>query len=232
MNSTDAVYAVLSGDVVDSTKLPSKLSTQAMEWLREGAAELGSLYTDAIVGRLDTFRHDSWQLLLARPALAFRAAIFLRASLKLHSDAGTKFDTRLSIGIGGVETISIRRVSDSRGPAFTLSGRMLDAMDHHRLAFGAERLPQLLVDALSQTATPLLDCLITDWTPTESRAVLGALKQWTQEMTAAHWPANPETGKRVTRQAVGLSLDRAHWGVIEHTLHWMEDRIEQALELA
>ena len=41
---------------------------------------------------MDTFRHDSWQLLLERPAHALRTAVFLRTALKLQSDASTKYD--------------------------------------------------------------------------------------------------------------------------------------------
>jgi len=70
------LYAVLTGDLVRSSKLTATQSKHAMEELRTAAEAFCEVYPESIVGRLDTFRHDSWQLLLTRPELALRAALF------------------------------------------------------------------------------------------------------------------------------------------------------------
>ena len=227
----EKIYAVLTGDLVKSSRLTSADSKGAMERLKKISADIEQQHPDSVVGRLDTFRHDSWQLLLAQPALACRIAVFLRAALKMESDAYTKYDTRISIGIGTVELISKRRISDSRGPAFTYSGKGLDAMDGQRLALNAGDARPALWNGLKQGVVPLLDCVVGDWTPTESRAVYGALKGWTQEETAGNWLLQTKTQKRPTRQAVGDSLVRAHWSAIETVLTWIEAEIAQAYSL-
>lgn len=203
-----------------------------MERLKKMAVEFSEQHQEAIVGRMDTFRHDSWQLLLGKPALALRAALFLRAALKMESDVRTKYDTRISIGIGNVESVSKSRISDSRGPAFTHSGKGLDAMDGQCLVLVAGSEAIVLWALLESGLIPLLDCVSGDWTPKESRAVYGALKGWTQEESARNWPLDKKSGKRLTRQAVGDSLVRAHWSTVDAVLQWVEKEIKQAPELA
>jgi hypothetical protein len=222
------VYAVLTGDLVKSSKLSTAQSRRAMDRLKAMAAEFGKVYPGTVVGRMDTFRHDSWQLLIERPDLALRTAVFLRAALKVGSDARTKYDTRISIGVGRAESIVKRRISDSNGPAFTLSGKGLDAMRNECLVFSAEE-ESPVSRWLSQAVVPLVDSLTADWTPTECVAVLGALRGWTQEETSANWPA--EAGERPTRQAVSAALDRAHWNAGEKVLAWIEDEM-QTLDFA
>jgi len=58
------------------------------------------------------------------------------------------------------------------------------------------------------------------------------LKGWTQEESARNWPLDEKNGKRLTRQAVGDSLMRAHWSTVDAVLLWVEKEIKQAQELA
>ena len=231
MIDVEKIYAVLTGDLVKSSRLTSAESRGAMGRLKKMAVAFAEQHPNSVVGRMDTFRHDSWQLLLENPALAFRTAVFLRAALKLQSDANTKYDTRISIGIGEVELISKRRISDSRGPAFTCSGQGLDTIDGRCLALVAGVDPPALWHGLERGVVPLIDCVVSDWTPTESRAVYGALKGWTQEETAKNWPQRDKADKRPTRQAVGDSLVRAHWSTVDAVLLWAETEITSMLQL-
>ena len=232
MSNDKKIYAVLTGDLVKSSRLTIDKSKSAMERLKKMAVEFAEQHPEAIVGGMDTFRHDSWQLLLKQPMLALRTAVFLRAALKMESDAKTKYDTRISIGIGEVESVSKRRISDSRGLAFTYSGKGLDAMDGQRLVLAAGSETHVLWGLLQRGLVPLLDCVAGDWTPAEARSVYGVLKGWTQEESARNWPIDQKTGKRLTRQAVGDSLMRAHWSAIDAVLQWVEREVGQAPELA
>lgn len=232
MSRNEKNYAVLTGDLVKSSRLSTTDSLGAMEILKTTAEAFAVQHPDAVIGRMDTFRHDSWQLLLEQPVFAFRAAIFFRAALKRASDADTKYDTRVSIGIGAVEWISKQRVSDSRGPAFTLSGKGLDAMDGRCLTLDAgDHAPDSL-RSFGNTAVPLLDCVVGDWTPSESRAVYGALMEFTHEEIARHWPPVGKTGRPPSRQAVGDALMRAHWSTVDDVLRWIGAEIGQAYGLA
>lgn len=241
MEDIKKTYAVLTGDLVKSSKLTSDNSKFAMELLKKMANEFAKIYPSAVEGRMDTFRHDSWQLLLREPQLAIRAAIYFRAALKMQADAKTKYDTRISIGIGGVEFVSKRRISDSRGAAFTYSGEGLDKIKGRRSIDKIKGQHLIFISGggsatewqwIARGIIPLLDCIAGDWTPRESRAIYGALKEWTQEESAENWPPNEKTGKRPTRQAVGESLDRAHWDAVNEAISWVEKGIKQALGLA
>jgi hypothetical protein len=171
------MHAVLTGDLVDSSKLAGEQSTMAMQWLRDAVKKFESLYPESIAGKLDTFRHDSWQMLMKKPALSFCAAVYLRASPKLHSGKKTKYDSRISIG-----------------PAFTISGQNPDAMDRARLTCKAQREAHAAFFLLGHVAIPLLDCVVTDWTPNESHAVHGTLERLSQEKIATVLSRNPRTG--------------------------------------
>lgn len=215
-------YAVLSGDLVDSSRLASGESQRAMQWLREAAGRLANAHPGCVEGTLDTFRHDSWQLLMGQPSLCLRAAVYLRTALKLHSDRSARFDTRISIGIGAVDVIAESRVSDSRGPAFTISGRNLDAMGRNRLVFEAQEVDAAAPSLLGQVAVPLLDCLVSDWSPTVAHAIHGTIEGLTQDEVARSLPPNPRTDKPVSRQAVSDSLHRGHWRAVKAVLNNLE----------
>jgi len=175
MTQNDKLYTVLTGDLVKSSRLSSEKSAGAMARLKNEAREFAQQYPATIVGQMDTFRHDSRQVLMEKPAPAVRAAVFLRTAPKLESNAEINHDTRICIGIGQVELISTQKISNSRGPAFTHSGKGLDEMGGERLRLVAGDNAPVLLNGLSCTAIPLLDCIIGDWTPTASRAIYGVL---------------------------------------------------------
>jgi hypothetical protein len=105
---------VLTGDIIDSTKLNT---TQ-----REGImTTLGTLEKNSH-GQYDyLIRGDSFQILLETGGL--KEALKVKYLLKFK----TGLSVRISIGIGTV-TVLEERLSNSDGPAFWLSGQGLDAM--------------------------------------------------------------------------------------------------------
>lgn len=224
MFDTEKIYAVLTGDLVKSSRLTAEQSQQAMEHIRKLTQKFANLYSGSAAGQVDTFRHDSWQWLLADPSLSLRAALFIRAGLRATARDKKIFDTRIAIGIGSIDEISGRRISDWRGMAFTLSGRALDSMENKRLVYAESTNTVTGRSGIAAGLVPLLDCIVTDWTAIEAKAVNGALMGWTQEQIAENWPPNDEKKKRPTRQAVQKSLQRAHWSRIEEVLQWVESR--------
>jgi hypothetical protein len=220
MLTTEKIYAVLTGDLVKSSSLSPEQSFQAMERIRELTRDFAELHPGSTVGKVDTFRHDSWQWLLADPALSLRAALFIRAGLRAFSKTKVEIDTRIAIGIGTIESISEQQISDSRGTAFTLSGRALDHMKNARLAYVEEEKATAKKSAMAAGIVPLLDCIVTKWTATQALAVSGALRGRTQEQTAENWSPCPGKKKRPTRQAVQEALQRAHYYPIEALLQW------------
>ncbi|HLS28994.1 MAG TPA: hypothetical protein VK041_10110 [Opitutales bacterium] len=203
-------YAVLTGDLIESRTLTSAMRMELLQWLKSIAEDFSHLHRDAMVGKPEIFRGDSWQLCLQEPALAVEAAVFIRAGLKAHH-ARKRIDTRIGIGIGAADMISKDRISESNGEAFLLSGDALDSLDRDlNLSLKApENSPA--VAALAKAAVPLLDLAINRWSHVESVAVFGVLSGWTQQETAEHALLRRADGSHPSRQSVAKALERIHW---------------------
>lgn len=204
-------YAALTGDLIGSRKLEPALRGEVLDWIRSLAGQFAELHPGAVVGGLEVFRGDSWQLCLANPALALTAAVFLRAGTKAHPSRAEP-DMRIGIGIGTVESLRPERVSQSHGEAFALSGTALDALaDSERRLGLAGPASDAPLRVLGRLAAPLLDLHLSRWTRPESAAVYGALMGWTQAKTAQSPIARKPDGSPLTQQAVHDALKRIRW---------------------
>lgn len=111
--------AVITGDIVNSTKLSGEneklLFKQLKEWFRP--------YT------FEFFRGDSFQVYLKDAKDALKLALMCRTlAIHLHSPEHEPLcDIRISIGIGTV-SLPVRTLATAKGEAFLLSGRSFDSM--------------------------------------------------------------------------------------------------------
>lgn len=122
--------AVLTGDLVASTRQPADRVDAAMQALRQSAGQVAAWQTPPCDTRFTRFRGDGWQIALTDPGLALRAAVVLQATLGARG-----LESRMSIGIGPAETLGTTDLSDAAGRAFELSGQGLDKMaDTSRIA--------------------------------------------------------------------------------------------------
>lgn len=222
MSTKGKLYAVLTGDIVDSSKLPGPALEKCIKALRTAAAELDAIVPGTVAQQMAFFRGDAWQVLLGKPEQCVRAAVLLRCAVKMEAIAG-KSDTRIGIGIGAVEIVSRRGASGSRGEAFTLSGGALDRLGKTRMAFAVSPRCGEAAASVAGSAVPLLDVIVSGWTRVEARAVYGALHGWTQTGIARTWPGPP--GERPTQQAVQRALARAHWSAVASVLACIEQGI-------
>lgn len=208
------VYAVLTGDIVRSGKLKSEDLAAIQDRLKSIVPNLQVLSENAVIGRLGITRGDGWQLALSRPDRALRSALYVRASLK----AEFSIDTRVCIGVGGVERLVKDAIVESTGPAFELSGRGLDELPKMvRMDLEMEE-----SSASLRQLVRLMDAVVQRWSGPEALAVAGTLMGRTQEEIAAGSPPNPKTGKAVTRQAISDALIRAHWEVVSQCTDFVE----------
>ena len=194
-------YGVVTGDIVNSSKLPTGERQRLYDEMRAGSAELRQYFGDSIPMDVDIFRGDSWQFFLTRPADALRAALLYRAFIKSRM-LPAKLDSRLVIAIGTIDFIA-DRVSESDGEAFRLSGKTLESLTGQvcmRLVaphlHNADEL-----DAIVQ----LLDVIARNWTPKQALAVSGALRGWTQQKISTLWK------NQITQSAVVYHLTAAEW---------------------
>ncbi len=214
-NSQPLIYAVLTGDIVNSSSLDPKALMGILQRLNESAECFSGEYPGSVLGKFDTYGGDGWQLLMSNAELSMRAALFLRAVVRSHKIP--RIDTRIAIAWGTVDefTITSDRISQSTGEAFTESGRALKNMaKKHRMIFlHGEHLVQ---SGFSRGATLLLDELVRQWTSHQAAAISLALLGKKQEEIA-------DIIDR-TQPTVNKLLQRAGWRGIEGFLEEVEYR--------
>ena len=213
-----ALYAVVTGDIVGSSRLAETERARLHRVLTLGSKTLRSHYPGQIPFAVDIFRGDAWQLLLRDPSLALRAGLAYRVYIRVGMQS-RRVDTRMGIGVGTVSYLPEEGgVSSADGESFRLSGEALEGLSSgKRMAFRArEALSEELSYAID-VIVELIDVLASDWTVKQAQAVAGALWGWTQERIGDSWPQGA-----ISQQAVGQHLDRAGWEGVESALAFFE----------
>lgn len=204
--------AVLTGDLIGSTKVEPAALERAIDLLAETARELTGWAPPSPDPRFTRYRGDGWQMVVAEPGLALRAVLMLSASLRA-ADLGLA--TRAAIGIGAVESLGTASLADARGVAFEASGRGLDHMARtRRLAIEGEG-----VTALHRIVVDLLDERTERWTRQQAEAMHLALPLRQDEPTLAEIAA--QLG--ISAQAVNYRLSGAGAPAIRRSLRAWED---------
>lgn len=112
-----SLQAVLTGDIVNSTRLSSANEKKLLKNLKS----LLSPY------KYEFYRGDSFQVYLKDARAALRTALLCRAAA-ISIPASKELmhgDVRISIGLGAVKS-PVKILSSAKGEAFLLSGRMFD----------------------------------------------------------------------------------------------------------
>ncbi|MBN1542990.1 hypothetical protein JW992_12660 [candidate division KSB1 bacterium] len=211
--SPQALYAVLTGDVIGSRRWQSRSRPELYDALQQVSKQMQHDFGKAVPLHLDPFRGDSWQLLVTQPALALRIALAIRTSLRLLPTSH-RLDSRIAIGLGRIDFLPNERTSQGDGPAFQLSGQALMNLKSQHLALAAT--PELWPDStlqLLQTVVHHIDFLLEKWSAKQCRAILGALLKQTQETIGQSWPQ-----KAISQQAVAQHLQRAGWNPVQQSL--------------
>jgi hypothetical protein len=222
--------AVITGDMIDSRKLDKPTRKRIPDLLRSAVDALVPVIVEEHT-EVDIFRGDSWQILLWKPHRAVRACLFMRAFLlsqKLYDDLQA-VQARMAIGIGEVDFVHEQRVSQSEGPAFQASGRLLDELSSRRRALldvrFTEEYDRSGAGATAQAAAAFCSAAVRGWTPHQAVAVCGALRGQSQAETAQAWP-----GGSVTQQNVSKHLAEAGWDYIERGLRFTEQFLRSHLQ--
>lgn len=122
-----SIIAVLTGDLVASQQAGTVKIEAAMARLKRTSDDISE-----IVGhdtRFTRFRGDGWQIVLKDPSNTLTATLLVLADLRA---TGLELDTRISIGIGSADNLGTENLSDAKGQAFVLSGKLLDEMPRKR----------------------------------------------------------------------------------------------------
>lgn len=200
------IYAALTGDIIKSSKLSPQQLEEVRKTLNRAIKTLEkALDKKFLIGDIDFYRGDGWQLLLDDPALSLRTALFLRAALISTGLC----DTRISVGVGTVDSIDKKKISKSTGMAFEFSGTGLDRLTKRSFMIVSGILtPQKLEISVFE----LCDAIVQNWTKRQTEAVFWALQGLDHSQIAENM--RPLT----KRQTVTRMLNGAHWFQIEETL--------------
>lgn len=161
--------AIITGDIVDSTKLTLEGRNIMLNKLYTIPDVLSPVQTVSI----DIFRGDSFQIGISNADSALRCALAIRAWLRCNKIFGSKkvLDARLAIGVGTLDYES-EVLSTSDGEAYRLSGRLLDKMDKSRLEI---RTPWGEVNDELKLLTAFADNIVSSWSQNQSKIILRSL---------------------------------------------------------
>jgi len=199
------MYAVLTGDIVDSDTAPASLIAEA---LHDTYERVQAVYEDALPYPISVFRGDSWQM-VTRPPQALAVAVLFRAALRIELQR----DTRIACAIDTVDTLHRNHVTESTGAAFARSGTALDALEApYRMRWLLPETTSPPVQTAASALADMADHLIIQWTAAQAQAVCLRLSAWirntntSQRALAERWRPEP-----VTQQAFSKHLQHAHW---------------------
>lgn len=205
--------AVISGDIVNSTKLTSEQFEQLLnrikeiqKWITEG----NSLNVHSIE------RGDEFQSVVHDIESALRYTIIYRLGIKA---LGNEFDSRISFAIASNADLR-ESVSESMGEAFVLSGRGLKALKNARLLFNSDSSElaeyfDLLFKYLDRQLTELTSrqCeVILPMLQTNEGLLVGELAEKlnvatstiSKSLKASGWPLISELNRKFINKVVGL----------------------------
>lgn len=216
MEYTSRNIAVLTGDIINSTRMPEGKLPQIRAVLKRAVASI-SPRTE-----VDFYRGDGWQFYTEEPESAFRLALLIRAQLL----AACEEDTRIAIGIGsegpvypaqaGLEVSQPQALKTALavGEAFTLSGRTLDSMTSHFKLTAA--LPERagVLSLWVRVACHMADEIISGWTTRQAEICAKALLM----KEATHQEIADELDPKVAKQTVTRSLSGAGWRALQAPL--------------
>ncbi len=209
---TFPIVAVLSGDIVKSTKMTAKQLDTVRDVL-EVAVKEARIWSGVTMHGPDFYRGDAWQLVVEDPRWFLRLAVWMKTSLAVSP---FKAQTRIAIGVGEAEAVDPDVVSRSIGDAFTLSGRALDAMGKRRDMVLA--LPEEPV-GLSWLAAQVgvCDYIVSRWTRSQAEVALPLL--------VPNAPSQAEAAEAIGRlpQAVSRVYRDAGLYVLLEVLETVED---------
>lgn len=174
------IRGVITGDIIKSTTVKTEWRETLLNSIRSVADEL-ALLTPL---KLEFFRGDSFQVVVANPEEALKVAVLLRAGLKSKTPQESKnpWDARIALGIGDI-SYSSDKVVVSDGEAFHYSGWELDEIGKRRLAV---RTRWEDVNDELKVSTAFADDIISGWSFSQAFVIYSALLYQIPQREIAH----------------------------------------------
>lgn len=205
------IHAVLTGDIVNSTKLDVLTEKKLVKALN------GILQPY----KFEFYRGDSFQVYMKEPGKALQVALLCRAAA-IKAVPGEDFpcsDIRISIGIGNVKTL-VKTLGSAKGEAFTLSGRLFDEMQKTDI-----RLSMAIEKDIANTALLVIadyvNAIFNKMTVKQAEVVFLLLKGETQQAIA-------DTLKK-SKSTISQFAAASRWAEIERLLQHYQNIINQSI---
>lgn len=205
--------AILTGDLVRSTRAGPAATDDAIGAILDVSRTLATATGHDT--RFTRFRGDGWQMLLDDPRLVLRATILILAALRSGPPHPA---TRIGVGLGQLDSMGTRDLSDARGTALVNAGKALDSIRQpRRIAIQPEGDATRNLDVVLN----MVDALARRWSREQAEAVLLAASP--ENLTHA------DIAERfaITRQALQARLAGAGMNALAMAL-WSEERLPGA----
>lgn len=204
-----AIRAVLTGDIVNSTRIGKVNERKLIKSLQQVlAAHLFEFY-----------RGDSLQIYIKEPKQALQIALLCRsAGMSIAQDEVVAIsDVRISIGIGQVNT-SVRTLGNAKGEAFILSGRAFDEIVHTETRLAISTANSLANTGL-QVIADYINAIFKVMTSKQAAVIFELLKGESQQQVAAKMKKSKST--------INQRVSAGRWSEIEKLLRQYENIINQ-----
>lgn len=206
-----AVRAVLTGDIVNSTRLGKANERKLLRILKQ--------ILDS--GLFEFYRGDSFQVYMKAPKDAFRIALQCRtAAINIPlEDETISSDVRISIGIGKITT-PVKNLGSAKGEAFLLSGRAFDEMAASDTRLSIVTSNKLANEGL-QVISDYTNSIFKTMTNKQAEVIFELLNGKTQLEIAKKF-------KR-TKSTISQHVSAGKWNEIEKLLKQYENIINQLI---
>lgn len=195
-----SIVAIITGDIIHSSRLQTAERIQLMERLEQIFEDLEA---QSLLDGREIFRGDSFQLMLSNADEALKAALLIKTGLKKNiyevKEGKQQADARISIGIGEI-SYQGERLGTSDGEAYRLSGRALDKMKK-RNSLTINSIWREVNEEMD-VACALSEAIIGRWTQAQSAIIYAyLLNNKTQQVLAKEF--------NITQGAVSQHLSEA-----------------------
>lgn len=210
--------AIISGDIINSGKLPGKerqLLYEKLEKFIKKEEQKGEGF------RGEINQGDWFQCLIKDPTQALRYALILKSYLRSFTEtelpmgrvmksrkglSGLTIDARIGIGIGKTDFLATR-LGASDGPAFRLSGRLLEKIKKTNTTLAGEVEKKEALTKELETILLLLDFILSKTTALQCQVIYYKLlgKKETEIAKELH----------ILQSAVNQRSTAAGWNAIE-----------------
>ncbi len=200
------IYAVITGDIVDSTKLNGSQRDMLFKTLKNTFSVIKKIESST---SFKIFRGDSFQGISASPQLALGYAIMIRAALRtVEQDAlENMWDARIAVGVGMVE-FPDKEILKADGEAFRNSGRMLSKIkSDERILI---KTPWKTVNEEFDVACALSDGIIKKWSSSQAQVIVKQIAGMNQTEIAEEL--------KISQAATHYRLKAANWDAINKFL--------------